>query len=341
MRWTKIGIVASPQAVGEYFDALAEMPAVMLTDVAFTQRPGRALVAGPGARTFIDGEALIDGCSAEVVIIAAAVKNADLAARALKRGRHVILVSPWHVAPGQFAQLVDLARRRGKLLLFSQPAAWAADIVVASRAIVLKGQRPFAMRGTLVARDAVTVAELMEQALALSRMVLGAPPETISAAGGVHYASMSLFHASGQAAHFQLSAGETKRERTVTLLSEQHSWRLDLDQPRRMVSGDTAGRVVPLQRVESSPLRTPLGLELVHLLRALKREEQPVLSHTEVGDIVLAVEAAKRSLLGMGAPIQTAAIQPVKDVVRPQLRSIKGGGHGAPDVARPILTVVS
>ena len=341
MRWTRIGVIASPAAVGEYFDVMSEMPGVMLTDVAFTQKPSRTVVAGPGARTFIDGEALVDGCAADVILMGAAIKNADLAARALKRGRHVIMVAPWHLGVGQFAQLVDLARRRGKMLLFSQPAVWASDIVVASKAIVLKGQRPFALRGTLVVRDAVTVAELMEQSLALSRMVLGTPPETISSAGGVRYASMSLFHATGQAAHFQLSAGETKRERTLTLLSEDHSWRLDLDQPRRMVSGETSGRVVPLQRVESSPLRTPLGLELAHLMRALKGEEQAVLSHTEVGDIVLAAEAAKRSLLGMGAPIQTAALQPVKDVVRPQLRSIKGGGMGAPEVARPVLTVVS
>lgn len=341
MRWTKIGLIASPAAVGEYFDVMAEMPGVMLTDVAFTQRPNRAVVAGPGARTFIDGEALVDGCSAEVVIIAAAVKNADLAARALKRGRHVILVAPWHLGLGQFAQLVDIARRRGKMLLFSQPAVWAGDVVVASKAIVLKGQRPFALRGTLVMKDAVTVAELMEQSLALSRMVLGLLPETISAAGGVRYASMSLFHTTGQAAHFQLSAGESKRERTLTLLSEDHSWRLDLDQPRRMVAGETAGRVVPLQRIESSSLRTPLGLELTHLMRAVKGDEQPVLSHAEAGDIVLAAEAAKRSLLGMGAPVQTAALQPVKDVVRPQLRSIKGRGLGAPEVARPVLTVVS
>ena len=329
--------------VVNHFGVLSEMPSATVTDVAVLGSAMSYPVAST-TKPFLPPESLIQEAQADLLLLGAGARNGELALRALRHNRDVIVASPWHLTLQQFVALALAAREQHRALLFSQPAIWAGDIVIASRAIVLKGERPSGVRGTIVTSDPADLTDQIEQAMAISRLLLGVRPDTVSAAGGMQQASLQLFYEGGQNAQFQLSAGEPHRERTLTLLADGRSWRLDLDQPRRLTAERARGRVVPLRRVEPSPLRSPAGLEAVHLLRVYLGDERPILGVGEVHDIIVAAEAARRSLLGLGAPIQTAAITPVRpkeiETDRPKLRTIEGGGMRSAAL-RPALTIVS
>jgi predicted dehydrogenase len=338
-------LIGSPSVVTAYFAAASGTASVQISDAVVVGRGEWLSSSAQPPLSTLSPEALIDTSSAELILVGAGARNADLALHALRRGRDVVVAPPWQIGVEQFTRLVETARVGGRRLLFSQPATSSGDVPAALRALSLGQRRPGSVRGTLVLDESPTLVELIEEAITLSRVLHGGRAETVSAAGDLHQASLHLFFSQGRTAQFQLSAGEPHRERIVTLIGSGRSWRLDLDQPHPLSRGQAAGRLSQLRPVTAASTPAPAELELEHLLRCYLADEQPLIGFDEAYDIVLGAEAARRSLLGLGAPVQTASLleTPREPAARgrPQLRSIAGGGRGSAAGARPVLRVVS
>ncbi len=340
----KVGMVGASRALAPLAHVISDATPASLSDVAPSDRD----VLFPGTRLHESAEALLRSGEAGVVVLAAGTRNAYLASLSLQEQRHVIMLPPWRLTPTQVDELYGIAASSGCQLLFSQPIAWSPEMVRMRHrepgAVQLRGAR-----GTLVSTDPEGMAELVEQALCLARLLSGDDPEAISAAGGMKLASLQLFYPSNHGIHFSLSAGEPRRERAVTLIGDGYSRRFDLDQ-REASPGDLDdGRVMRLRRPDTGTARNPTGVEAVHLLRCLLHDETPLFGHEEVSDIAVGVEDARRSLLALGAPVSSSPRREARAEAagsrvagRPKLRLIVGGGRSRSGAsAHPALTIVS
>ncbi len=116
----KIGLCGFGYWGPNLFRALSGNPGLTVVGVAEPRAERRALVPGASQALtlFVSAEEMIDHRSVEAVVIATPVAfHFDLAARALKQGKHVLVEKPMCASVEQARELIAIAERSGATLM--------------------------------------------------------------------------------------------------------------------------------------------------------------------------------------------------------------------------------
>ena len=136
----RVGLIGYGLA-GKVFHAplIDAVPQLELTAVA-TSRVDEVAADWPGTRAVADPDALIADAAIDLVVIATPnATHAPLARAALDAGKHVVIDKPFVVDPADGTALIDLARKRGRVLSVFHNRRWDGDFRTV-RALIQSGR---------------------------------------------------------------------------------------------------------------------------------------------------------------------------------------------------------
>ena len=282
----------------------ASLPDSRLVAVADSQPEARARVAAEtGCTAVADYRALLGEVEA-VSIATPTPQHHEIARQCLERGLHVLVEKPITETPGQARELIEIARRLGRVLQVGHLERFNAAILALAgtlgepRFVESHRLAPFKERGT----DVNVVLDLMIHDIDLIQSLVGAPIESIDAVGtsvfsaGLDIANARIRYANGCVANTTASRVSLKTERKLRLFQDDAYVSIDLQQKvltivRKPPPGSDAapGQVVIEER--SYERGDALELEIRAFLRSI-REGRPAVVSGEDG--LRALETAIR-----------------------------------------------
>lgn len=214
----------------------------------------RALLVGreAGGAPALGLEALIEACDALIVASPAQTHHA-LAARALRRGRHVLVEKPIAATLAEADELAALAQARGRVLqvghLLRYSAEHAAIASRITRPLYIEAARiaPFKPRGT----DVSVILDLMIHDLDLVLALVDSEVQSVDALGAAvssrheDIANARVRFRNGCVATVTASRISLKTERRMRLFSEEGYLSADFVARKAVMIGRTRGLPLP------------------------------------------------------------------------------------------------
>jgi predicted dehydrogenase len=234
------------------------------------QDRARLLAKKHGARAFASLDALIESCDA-LIVAAPACAHAEIAARALEAGRHVLVEKPLAATPDDAEHLVRLAYRHGVVLQAGHQERFVMDAIGLLRTpqpplrIESVREGPPSGRGT----DVSVTLDLMIHDLDLVAMVFGSTPLAIHAEatgqpGRWDHVEARLTFAAGSAT---LTASRVAPARRRSMRAEFASGAVQIDFLTRTMR-NTSGLDLDPNFGEKAP--DPLGMSVEAFLAAAR-----------------------------------------------------------------------
>ena len=248
----KIGVAGAGHFGRFHALKVAGNPRAVLVGLFDPDRARAATVGGEaGGAPALDWPALLDACDA-VVVAAPAEAHHDLAAEALRAGRHVLVEKPIAATLAQADALADLARERGRVLQVGHLLRYSAE----HRAISARIARPLYIEATRIApykprgTDVSVVLDLMIHDLDLVLALVDSPIESVDAVGAAvsspheDIANARVRFENGCVATVTASRVSFKTERRMRLFSEEGYLSADFVARKLVMIGK--GRGLPL-----------------------------------------------------------------------------------------------
>jgi hypothetical protein len=374
----RIGIAGSGSRSQSYTRAAAQVEGARVTAATASGRLAADLPRViPGVSVERDFSGLIRRAQIDAVIFADPV--ADLPAairRALLADKHVLATMASPVSGHQLDELMSVARRRERLLMFMEERSFHPGLIflrwmLSGRSDVWQPRYVRAVCAPGVSSgEGLPVAALVEEELAICARLLGDSPVSVSgvvcrAEGSVmaSAAFINMLFEGGRIASLQVSGTEAQECREWALATPSKTVMLDecdARSPLKIISFDSEVAPGGLLRVNppipltewptESTVTPPLGSTNVqvdqcrHFVQAALERDLRQSNAEFYAEITLAWEAVQESIRLDGMPISlNAASERERRAVgeRPKLRLIHGKGMGTVDVRkRPALTLV-
>jgi predicted dehydrogenase len=374
----KIGIAGSESRSQSYARALGQVEGARVTAAAAGGRLAVELQRTiPGLVVERDAGGLIRRSNVDAVVLADPV--ADLAGvirRALLSDRHVLATISSPITGRQLDELASLARRRQRLLMFTEERSFHPALVflkwmLSGRSGLWQPRYVRAVSAPGVGHGgSVSIASLIVEELAICGRLLGESPHSVSgvvcrveAEALPAAAFINLIYASGRVASLQLSTTEAQESREWALATPSKTVLLDecdVRSPLKIISFDSEATPGSLLRVNppipladwpaESTVTPPLGPTDVrvdqcrHFVESILNHELHASNAEFWSEVALVWEAAQESIRLEGMPVDVSAtLDRNKRVAgeRPKLRLIRGKGMGTVEARkRPALTLV-
>ena len=280
-----------------------ELVGVVDADVEVARRVANEV----GTQTLDDFRQLFGKVDA-VSVATPTPSHADIASGLLLHGAHVLVEKPIAETVAQARQLVELARRQGRVLQVGHlerfnPTILAAEpMLTNSRFIECHRLAPFKERGT----DVNVVLDLMIHDIDLVQMIVGSPVASLDAVGTpvfspeIDIANARLRFENGCVANVTASRVSLKTERKLRIFRDDAYLSLDLQQKiltviRKRAPGAGAGEL-PVHIEEQSFAQGDALLAEIQAFLAAIRGERPVVVSGEDGERALrtAIEISER-----------------------------------------------
>jgi predicted dehydrogenase len=280
--------------------------------------------------------------------------------RAIMAGRHIFVCTPAALSAKHLASLDDLARRRGRLLLFDTPALGDGNIAFVRR---MTGG-PNALWRQRYVRSLRTGAQVLrtldELAIVDIGTVLalaGAAPASIGAvaprideeAGAAGVAMITLMFEGGVAARVDVSLIEPEARHEIAVACEGRTVLLDaLNMRAPMQIQAAAGHRGPRRGEQwaETVIERPQSDVVDHAARAaslfvdaLRQHDTAATNAREIAQAALAWETARRSIEAGGEMLAVSGAV-LAEHRRPALQLIQGGGQRSEDRSAPALSIV-
>ena len=269
----------------------ASLPESQLVAVADSEPEARARVAAETGCTAVADYRELLGEVEAVSIATPTPLHHEIARQCLERGLHVLVEKPITETPGQARELIEIARRLGRVLQVGHLERFNAAILALAgtlgepRFVESHRLAPFKERGT----DVNVVLDLMIHDIDLIQSLVGAPIESIDAVGtsvfsaGLDIANARIRYANGCVANTTASRVSLKAERKLRLFQDDAYVSIDLQQKvltivRKPPPGTDAapGQVVIEER--SYEQGDALRLEIQAFLRSIREGRPPVVT---------------------------------------------------------------
>jgi predicted dehydrogenase len=375
----KIGIAGSGNRSQGYARALGQVEGARVTAAAASNRLAVDLQRTiPGVAIERDVGGLIRRANVDAVVFADPV--VDLPAiirRALLADKHVLATISSPVTCTQLDELASLARRRQRMLMFTEERSFHPALVFLKW--MLSGRsglwqpryiRAVSAPGTGNGSGGPSIATLIVEELAICGRLLGESPVSVSgivcrveAEAMPAAAFVNLLYADGRVASLQASTTEAQESRQWALATSSKTVLLDecdVRSPVKIISLDSETAPGSLLRVNppvplaewptESTVTPPLRStdtkvdQCRHFVESILNHELCESNAEFWADVALVWEAVQESvrLEGMPASINAASEREKRAVgERPKLRLIRGKGMGTVDARkRPALTLV-
>jgi hypothetical protein len=372
----RIGIAGSGNRSQGYARAFGQVEGAHVAAATATGRLAAELQRMiPGISVERDAGGLIRRAQVDAIVFADPV--ADLPAlirRALMTDKHVLATISSPVTCRQLDEMASLARKRERLLLFTEERLFHPALVFLKwmlsgrnglwqprylRAVSAPGAGSGISLATLIMEALGICGRLLEDSpVSVSGMVCRAEAEAMPAA-----AFLNMVYGDGKIASLQVSTTEAQESRQWTLATPSRTVLLDecdARSPVKIVSFDSAASAgVPLHVNPPIPLSEwptestvtpPLGSTDVRVDQCRHFVERALNHDLREGntgfwvEVALVWEAAQESMRLDGMPVSLNAAQERERRVageRPRLRLIHGKGMGTLDTRkRPALTLV-
>jgi predicted dehydrogenase len=291
----------------------AQLPGSRLVAVVDAREPARNAVAAElGTQPLADHRALLGQVDA-VSIVTTTPAHFAIAREFLDAGAHVLVEKPITETVDQARELVDLARRRGRVLQVGHLERFNAAVLAAEthlaepRFIECQRLAPFKERGT----DVNVVLDLMIHDIDIVQTIVGAPIDTIDAvgtpvfSGAVDIANARLRFSNGCVANVTASRVSLKTERKLRVFRDDAYVSIDLQQKiltviRKRVPPGAAGELPVTIEEQSFEQGDALKAEIDSFLRCIREGGRPVVDGE---DGLRALETAIRinALLAAGS----------------------------------------
>ena len=259
-----------------------------------------------GTQAYSDFRQLFDKVDA-VSVATPTPTHAEIASGLLLHGAHVLVEKPIAETTAQAQQLVEIARRQGRVLQVGHlerfnPTILAAEPLLTSpRFIECHRLAPFKERGT----DVNVVLDLMIHDIDLVQMIVGSPVVSLDAVGTpvfspeIDIANARLRFGNGCVANVTASRVSLKTERKLRVFCDDAYLSLDLQQKILTVIRKRAGAglgELPVQIEEQSLAQGDALLAEIQAFLAAIRGERPVVVSGEDGARALrtAIEISER-----------------------------------------------
>jgi predicted dehydrogenase len=300
----------------------------------------------PSVRCFADHERLLASDVDAVVIASPIHTHYALARDALLAGKHVLVEKPLATSTAEAAALVELARRRGLVLMAGHTFVYN-PAVQELRRLVQAGELGRIYHGDadrlnlgLFQRHANVAWDLAPHDLSILMHVLDQRPVMVSARGrscvqaDVHdVCYLEVLFEAGTSVNVHVSWLDPDKVRRLTLVGDRRMVVFDdvsqvaklriydrgVEYPAGSGPGDTEvayrnGQIV----IPSIDWQEPLRLECEHFAHCVRSGARPLSDGEQGLAVVAALEAADRSLRAGGTPVPVELPGPAA-----------GNGHGA------------
>ncbi|MCU0759262.1 MAG: Gfo/Idh/MocA family oxidoreductase [Steroidobacteraceae bacterium] len=267
----------------------AQLPGSHLVAVVDSREPVRAAVAAElGTRALPDHRSLLGAVDA-VSIVTPTPAHYGIAREFLEAGAHVLVEKPVTETVEQARELVEVARRCGRVLQVGHLERFNAAVLAAephlSRPRFIECQRlaPFKERGT----DVNVVLDLMIHDIDIVQTIVGAPLEAIDAvgtpvfSGAVDIANARLRFANGCVANVTASRVSLKTERKLRVFRDDAYVSIDLQQKiltviRKRPNAPGAGELPVTIEEQSFEQGDALRAEIESFLECIRSGRRPV-----------------------------------------------------------------
>lgn len=374
----RLGIAGSGNRSQSYARALAQTEGARVTAAAASNRLASDLQrAVPGLAVERDVGGLVKRANVDALVLADPVVDLSaLVRRALLSDKHVLATISSPVTCRQFEELASLARRRSRVLMFTEERSFHPALVFLKW--MLSGRsslwQPRYVRAVSVPgvsnASGLSIATLVMDELGLCARLLGENPASVSgivcrvAAEAMPAAAfINLTYPDGRAASLHVSTTEAQESRQWTLATPSKTVLLDecdTRSPLKIISFDSESAPGGLLRVNppiplaewptESTVTPPLQSTNVkvdqcrHFVESALKQDLHESNASFWAEVALVWEAVQESVRLSGMPVNVdAALERDRKVVgeRPKLRLIHGKGMGTIDARRrPALTLV-
>jgi len=325
MRGPKVAVVGSGYWGRNLVRNFHEL-GVLSTVVDVREEALRESQARYGVKTTQDFDAVLEDPSIHAVVIAApATQHYELAKKSLHRGKDVFAEKPLALHSSEGAELVDLASKRGRILMVGHILEYHPAIVELKRLIhtgeLGRIQYIYSSRlnlGKLRTEENILWSFAPHDISAILSL-LDELPDRVSAHGGSylnpHIADTTLTTCdfkSGVKAHIFVSWLHPFKEQKLAIVADKKMAVFDdlqadrklvlyshrIDWPDRIpVAQKDGGQVIELSRVE------PLRLECQHFLDCVRNRARPTTDGESALRVLRVLEASEQSLLEQGKPV--------------------------------------
>ncbi|HUS81796.1 MAG TPA: hypothetical protein VM013_00890 [Dehalococcoidia bacterium] len=377
-RALRIGIAGSGNRSQSYARAFGQVDRVRVTAATAGGRLAAELQRMiPGISVERDAGALIRRAQVDAIVFADPVTDLPaVVRRALLADKHVLATMSSPVTCRQLDELVSLARKRERLLLFTEERLFHPALVFLKW--MLSGRsglwRPRYLRAISVPGagngSGVSLATLVVEELGICARLLGDSPASVSgvvcraeAEAMPAAAFINMVYSDGKIASLQVSTTEAQESRQWTLATPSKTVLLDecdARSPVKIISFDSvASPGIPLRVNPPIPLAEwptestvtpPLGTTDIkvdqcrHFVESVLNHDLREGNAASWAEVALVWEAVQESMRLDGMPVSlNAAAERERRAVgeRPKLRLIHGKGMGTVDARkRPALTLV-
>jgi predicted dehydrogenase len=335
----RVGIIGygywGPNLVRNFAEA-AGVSVHSVCDLQAARLP-RAAARHPGVRTTTDAADLIADPAIDAIAIATPVSSHfDLAFRALEAGKHVMVEKPLAATSEQAARLVEMADRRGRVLMVDHTFAYTGAVRMI-RDIVTRGDLgdlyyydSVRVNLGLFQHDVSVIWDLAVHYLSILDYVLPNRPVSVSATGMSHVggepeniAYLTLFFPDHLIAHIHVNwLAPVKTRRTLIGGAKKMILYDDIEPSEKVKVYDrgisvsdltTEGVYKMLVSYRTGDMWAPrldlteaLQLEVAHFIRCLEGTERPITGGDAGLRVVRVLEAATESMRQQGRPIALA-----------------------------------
>ena len=283
----------------------------------------RAAEIAPGVRVTARAEEVLADPVPGVVIATPAETHYELARRALEAGKDVLCEKPLALTYGQGAELVQLARERGRMLMVGHVLEYHPGIA-RLRSLVAEGalgkvRYLYSNRLSLgkVRREENILWSFAPHDVAIILRLLGTLPFQVVACGGNYVQPniadvtvTNLLFDNGVRAHIHVSWLHPFKEQRLVVIGSQKMASFD-DVAKKLVLYDQHvdvrnGEPVPVkgdgQEVDFAA-DEPLRLECQAFLEAMDSRQPPLTDGLSGLRVLRVLQAAQRSLVMNGEPV--------------------------------------
>jgi predicted dehydrogenase len=286
-----------------------------------------------GVPTFANGLAVLEDPTISLVVLATpAASHFELAAAALRAGKHVLVEKPFVTDAVRAQELLALAKERGLYLFVDHTFLFTGAVRRIREEIGPLGDLLYydATRTNLgtLQRDTDVLWDLAPHDVSILLSLVERPVELVAAMGarqhpqasGPTMAYLTLRLAGGVLAHIHVNwMAPAKVRRTIFGGSRRMLVYDDLESMEKLkiyhsasaleAEEDISRRMVDYRIGDITSPRLDqaeaLATEIAHVARVIRREEAP-LSDARLGlRVVRVIEAAQRSLAADGVPVRT------------------------------------
>lgn len=279
--------------------------------------------------------------------------------RAIMAGRHIFVCTPAALSAKQLASLDDLARRRGRLLLFDTPALGDENMAFVRRMTVGPGAlwRQRYVRSLRTGAPALrTLDELALADIATVLALTGAGPTRIGAVapriddeGAAGVAMITLMCEGGAAARVDVSLIEPEARHEIAVACDGRTVLIDALNVRAPMQiqaaaghrgprrGEPWSETVTERPKADAVDRAARAASL--FVEALRSRDTTTTNAREIAQAALVWETARCSIEA-GGEMLAVSNAGLTEQRRPALQLIQGGGQTSEDRSAPALSIV-